>query len=268
MSNIIIITNGNYFSMIVLEDIIKKYKEELRGFILVYGDYNGKTGIQSLFNVMKKIAIPYIIFKITCIAYIKILNCIKKDRLYDVEKILKYNKIDYIKTSKINLPNIIEYIQSKEPDLLISVSCPQRIRSSILSIPKKACINVHYALLPKYAGIAPYYWSLVNNESIVGATVHYMTEEFDDGDILSQKQYAVPKGVSAFRLAVELAKISSAILKESIPKALNKEKGQMQDLEKRTYYSHPTNKSYIQLRKNGYKLLKISDLTNLYANKK
>lgn len=52
------------------------------------------------------------------------------------------------------------------------------------------CINVHYSLLPRYRGIHPTVWALLNDEDYLGGTVHLMTEYIDDGDIIYQWKVA------------------------------------------------------------------------------
>jgi methionyl-tRNA formyltransferase len=49
---------------------------------------------------------------------------------------------------------------------------------------------MHGSLLPKYRGRAPVNWAIIHGESETGATLHYMTEKPDNGDIVEQT--AVP----------------------------------------------------------------------------
>jgi methionyl-tRNA formyltransferase len=49
---------------------------------------------------------------------------------------------------------------------------------------------MHGSLLPKYRGRAPVNWAIIHGETQTGATLHYMTEKPDDGDIVAQS--AVP----------------------------------------------------------------------------
>jgi len=45
-------------------------------------------------------------------------------------------------------------------------------------------INLHFGLLPRYGGCYPITWSVLNGEKQAGSTLHYMEENFDEGDIL------------------------------------------------------------------------------------
>ena len=57
---------------------------------------------------------------------------------------------------------------------------------------------MHCSLLPKYSGILPSFWTLFNDEKETGATVHYMDDEIDNGDILGQKSVKILKTDSMF----------------------------------------------------------------------
>ncbi len=52
-------------------------------------------------------------------------------------------------------------------------------------------IIFHDSLLPKYRGFAPLVNSLVNNESLGGVTALFANSEYDRGDIISQKSFAI-----------------------------------------------------------------------------
>jgi methionyl-tRNA formyltransferase len=78
-----------------------------------------------------------------------------------------------------------------QPDLLISISCPQIIGKSLRDQFSKGCINVHGAPLPKYRGLMPAFWALKNDESTTATTVHDLEEKLDDGDIILQREVAI-----------------------------------------------------------------------------
>jgi methionyl-tRNA formyltransferase len=82
-------------------------------------------------------------------------------------------------------------LDKHQPDLLISISCPQIIGKSIRDRLPMGCINVHGAPLPRYRGLMPTFWVLRNNESKTATTVHDLTAKLDDGDILQQREIEI-----------------------------------------------------------------------------
>jgi methionyl-tRNA formyltransferase len=68
-------------------------------------------------------------------------------------------------------------------DNLISLGFPYLIPRTVYSSFKVA-INIHPTLLPRYRGPTSGAYILLNDEAYSGATVHYLVEEADKGDIV------------------------------------------------------------------------------------
>lgn len=94
----------------------------------------------------------------------------------------------------INRSGFVSWVKRMNPDLILSVSCGQLVKEELLSIPEQGSINVHGSLLPKYRGRAASFWALYENEDESGVTAHYMTEEFDAGDIVMQRRFEIDTG--------------------------------------------------------------------------
>lgn len=78
----------------------------------------------------------------------------------------------------------ISDIDSFSPNLLLACNFPKLVPSKYLS--QFPCINTHWSLLPKWRGIHPTAWALINGDEEIGLSVHMMEEDFDTGDILAQ----------------------------------------------------------------------------------
>ena len=76
------------------------------------------------------------------------------------------------------------------PDFLFSFYYRLLLKAPLLALAPRGALNMHGSLLPKYRGRAPVNWALIHGETQTGATLHYMTEKPDDGDIVAQT--AVP----------------------------------------------------------------------------
>lgn len=86
-----------------------------------------------------------------------------------------------------------EILEDVMPDLIVTVTWRGLLPPEVLNIPSKGAINLHGSLLPKYRGNAPVTWALLNGDKEIGATVHYIDEGMDTGDIL--EQVALPIGM-------------------------------------------------------------------------
>jgi methionyl-tRNA formyltransferase len=90
---------------------------------------------------------------------------------------------------KVYVGNINHYVDELallQPDFIFSVQYRRLLRPPILRLPQHGCINLHFGLLPRYGGCYPIAWAILNGESQAGATLHYMSETFDEGDVIAQ----------------------------------------------------------------------------------
>ena len=81
----------------------------------------------------------------------------------------------------------------------------------VISYSKKI-INIHPSLLPKYGGKGMYgkkiYHAVIKNkEAESGITIHYVDEEYDNGDIIIQKKIQIKLGESPQELAERILKL-------------------------------------------------------------
>jgi methionyl-tRNA formyltransferase len=89
-----------------------------------------------------------------------------------------------------NAAEIVAQIAALGPDFLFSFYYRSMLKTPLLAMARLGALNMHGSLLPKYRGRAPVNWAIIHGETETGATLHYMTEKPDDGDIVAQT--AVP----------------------------------------------------------------------------
>jgi folate-dependent phosphoribosylglycinamide formyltransferase PurN len=258
--NIVILTNGNYFAQVILQKFLEAYRNGIVGILIVTGDYKGRSNINALFELGKVTALPYLLFKVSQKVLFRILNFFIPGRLYDVESLASKHDIPVKKTISINTDSAYDWVKRKQPALLVSVSCPQMIKNKFLSLAPNGGINIHSSLLPKYAGLAPYFWVLANDEKETGVTIHYMTLKFDQGNIIKQDQLPIFENDTAHSLFLRLAVLGNQLLPDAVNLVFDGFKGTRQNLDNYSYFSHPTYIAYRRLRKNGHVLMHISDI--------
>lgn len=84
-----------------------------------------------------------------------------------------------------------EYLSSFGADIFIVAAYGQILPQRVLDIPKHGCINIHASLLPKYRGAAPIQWSIINGETLTGATTMQMNAGLDTGDMLVKEEVKI-----------------------------------------------------------------------------
>jgi methionyl-tRNA formyltransferase len=91
-----------------------------------------------------------------------------------------------LEPENVNDADFLDTLRTIDPDLIISVSCPQIFKRELLELPKMTCVNVHSSLLPHYRGVLPTFWVLANDEKETGVSVMYMNPGIDDGNLIVQ----------------------------------------------------------------------------------
>lgn len=260
---IVVITNGNFFARIILHRLIDSVSSKVAAVLIVSGDYKARTGLNALWNISKVTALPYLIYKIFVILIFSFAEKFVSGSDLTVRSLSHKFDLPVLHVADVNSSKALSFIAKFSPDLIVSVSCPQMIKTKVLSLARFGGINVHSSLLPDYAGLAPYYWVLSNGEKSTGTSIHYMSQKFDEGNLLVQKGLNIEPGESAFNLFYHLSVLGCLGLLEAVDKALSGDPGQKQDMACYSYYSHPDMESYRKLRRHGYCLIKVSDLVNV-----
>lgn len=94
-------------------------------------------------------------------------------------------------TTDINLPENVERVRAIAPAFIFSFYYRNMINAEVLTIPRLGALNLHGSQLPRYRGRVPVNWAVINGESETGATLHYMVEKADAGDIVDQERVEI-----------------------------------------------------------------------------
>ncbi|HBS52561.1 MAG TPA: phosphoribosylglycinamide formyltransferase [Flavobacterium sp.] len=91
---------------------------------------------------------------------------------------------------------VLQEINTIQPDLIVLAGFLLKFPQSIVAEYPDKIINIHPALLPKYGGKGMYgmhvHRAVVENkESKTGITIHYVNENYDEGNIIFQKEVTV-----------------------------------------------------------------------------
>jgi methionyl-tRNA formyltransferase len=103
-----------------------------------------------------------------------------------------------------------------DPDYIIGIHFPYIIRKVILDLPKVGFLNLHPAFLPYNRGWHTPSWAILEGTPI-GATLHFMAEELDNGDVIHQKQLEVLPDDTANTLYVRLKQLELEVFLEALP---------------------------------------------------
>ncbi len=121
-----------------------------------------------------------------------------------------------LQPESIKTQEFIEKISRLSPDFIVVAAYGKILPPQLLSIPKKAPVNVHASLLPKYRGPAPIQWAIINGEKKTGVTTMIMDEGVDTGHILLQREIEILPDENAEELEKRLSIIGGELLIETL----------------------------------------------------
>ena len=105
---------------------------------------------------------------------------------------------DYLDRAAFNAA-LLDKLQELSPDLIVLAGYLVRIPEAVVKAFPKKIINIHPSLIPSfcgkgYYGLKVHEAALARGVKVTGATVHYVDEDVDHGEILLQKAVNVQKG--------------------------------------------------------------------------
>lgn len=114
----------------------------------------------------------------------------------------------------------------QETSLIVLAGFLSILSEEFISRFENKIINIHPSLLPKYGGkgmwgIKVHEAVIENKEKYTGASVHYVTEGIDTGEVIVQKSLKIMPGESAEQLAKRVLELEYELLPEAVAKVLN-----------------------------------------------
>jgi len=100
-------------------------------------------------------------------------------------------------------------------DLVLTIGYGVLLPESILTLPKKGFLNLHFSLLPAYRGAAPAQRALHNGETVTGVTVFQLDKGMDTGPIFAQESLSIDSSWRSFELLAHLAALGPEVVKRS-----------------------------------------------------
>ena len=140
---------------------------------------------------------------------INIINYFQNSNSIEVSLVLSNNKSSPIfqNIKKYNLTAeffnlndfddaIFEKIKKINPDLIVLAGFLKKISSKYIDFFSKKIINIHPSLLPKHGGKGMYGMHIhkkviASNDKETGITIHFVSKEYDSGEIIFQKKVII-----------------------------------------------------------------------------
>jgi methionyl-tRNA formyltransferase len=161
------------------------------------------------------------------------------------------------KLPKPNSPESLERMRRFAPDLVISLRYGRILREPFLAIPRLGVLNLHSGRLPWYRGILATLRALIHGDTILGSTVHWITDgTIDTGPIVGVTQVPVEPGRSLLEHILSVYPPGVELLADTVGRLARGEAvpGTAQDPEDGGYYGFPGAAEFAALAEQGFPL--------------
>lgn len=128
-------------------------------------------------------------------------------------------------------------VEALAPDFLFSFYHRHMLDARLLAAPRRGALNMHGSLLPKYRGRVPVNWAVIRGETETGATLHYMVEKPDAGDVVDQQAVPILPDDTAVEVFGKVTVAAEMVLHRSLPALIaGNAPRRPQDLSKGSYF--------------------------------
>lgn len=127
---------------------------------------------------------------------------------------------------ELNSETVLTKLLEINPDLIVLAGFLLKFPAHIVAAYPDKIINIHPALLPKYGGKGMYGMHvhravLANNEKETGITIHYVNEQYDEGEFIFQKTVTIEDCKTAEEIAYKIHELEQQFFPSVILQVLN-----------------------------------------------
>lgn len=133
-----------------------------------------------------------------------------------VRQFAESHDIPVVAPEKIRTAEFYEQLRNWHPEIIVVVAYGRILPKTLLEVPPRGCLNVHYSLLPKYRGAAPAAWTIINGEREGGVTTMRLVEKMDAGAIYLQEKIDLASDETTGSLQEKLTPIGARLLMETL----------------------------------------------------
>ncbi|HKW80858.1 MAG TPA: formyltransferase [Casimicrobiaceae bacterium] len=116
-----------------------------------------------------------------------------------------------------NAAPVVARVAAARPDFIFSFYYRSLLAPPLLALAGRGVLNMHGSLLPRYRGRAPVNWAVLHGETETGATLHYMADKPDAGDIVAQAPVPILPDDTAREVFAKVTVAAELVLHRALP---------------------------------------------------
>ena len=110
---------------------------------------------------------------------------------YSVKAVARKYGLETTEGVDVNSEAFLSHLRQLGVEFIVSISGTQYYGRALREQTRRGIVNCHGALLPKYRGLMPSFWTLANGETEGGVSVHLVDGKIDNGPIIVQRRYPI-----------------------------------------------------------------------------
>lgn len=114
-------------------------------------------------------------------------------------------------------PDATATLAELHPDMIVVACFPRLIPRSLVTIAPYGGVNIHPSRLPQLRGPEPVFHTLHQGITTSALTLHLLSDRFDAGDVLAQRDVALPDGARIDDLEQQMARVGGELLVSTLP---------------------------------------------------
>jgi methionyl-tRNA formyltransferase len=197
LTKYVFIQNDPFYLPKVLDKYLREFADSTAGINIQSVAQGKRTVFQTAMDLYRLYGFHYFQWKFRSYLVRKLQGKIINDVLgstkkcYSVRAVAKKYGVPVTEAVDVNSEEFLKHLRDLGVQFIVSISGTQLYKKALREQTSHGIVNCHGALLPKYRGLMPSFWTLANNESVGGVSVHFVDAKLDNGPIVVQKTYRI-----------------------------------------------------------------------------
>ncbi len=126
------------------------------------------------------------------------------------------HRLPVAKPPSLKPPEAAQALADAEPEILVVAAYGLILPKSVLTIPKRGCLNIHASLLPRWRGAAPIQRAILAGDTQTGVGIMVMEAGLDTGPVLLERRIPIESMDSLGSLTEKLGNLGAQAIVEAL----------------------------------------------------
>ena len=197
MNKYIFIQNDPFLLPKVLDKVLREFEDSVVGINVQSVAQGKRSVVGTALDLLRMYGFGYFQWKLRRYLLNKLKAKVVNDllgrtrRCYSVGAVANKYGVEVTDAVNVNSEGFRAHLRDRGVEFIVSISGTQFYGKKLRDQTPEGIVNCHGALLPRYRGLMPSFWTLANGEREGGVSVHFVNEKLDDGPIVVQRRYRI-----------------------------------------------------------------------------